>query len=103
MTEHAPSHFSLGGVGSRGRRVKLLKRLIRVYVLEWSKAKNYIFYFYVYVHIRSYRKVQTYREKMNRLHQLKNQYPVDLFNSFVARLRSANAHLIDERSSGGHD
>jgi hypothetical protein len=43
------------------------------------------------VHIRSYRKVRTYREKMNRLHQLKNQYPVDLFNSFVARLRSANA------------
>ena len=31
------------------------------------------------VHIRSYRKVRTYREKMNRLHQLKNQYPVDLF------------------------
>jgi len=45
------------------------------------------------VHIRSYRKVRTYREKMNRLHQLKNQYPVvDLIlNSFVARLRSANA------------
>ena len=43
------------------------------------------------VRIRSYRKVRTYREKMNRLHQLKNQYPVDLFNSFVARLRSANA------------
>ena len=31
------------------------------------------------VHIRSYRKVRTYRENMNRLHQLKNQYPVDLF------------------------
>ena len=56
------------------------------------------------VRIRSYRKVRTYREKMNRLHQLKNQYPVDLFiNSCVARLRSANAHLFDERSSEGHD
>jgi hypothetical protein len=53
--------------------------------------------------IRPCRKVQTYRERMNRLHQLKNQYPVDLFNSFVARLRSANAHLFDERSSEGHD
>ena len=55
------------------------------------------------IQIRSYRKVRTCREKMNRLHQLKNQYPVDLFNSSVARLRSANAHLFDERSSEGHD
>ena len=53
--------------------------------------------------IRSYRKVQTFRESMNRLHQSINQYPVDLFNSFVARLRSANTHLFDERSSEGHD
>jgi hypothetical protein len=44
-----------------------------------------------------------YHERMNRLHQLKNQYPIDLFNSFVARLRSANTHLFDERSSEGHD
>ena len=55
------------------------------------------------IFIRPYRKMHTYREKMNRLHQMKNQYPVDLFNSFVARLRSANAHLFDERSSEGHD
>ena len=34
---------------------------------------------------------------------MKNQYSVDLFNSFVARLRSANAHLFDERSAEGHD
>ena len=26
-----------------------------------------------------------------------------VFNSFVARLRSANTHLFDERSSDGHD
>ena len=55
------------------------------------------------VHIRSYRKVRTYREKMNRLLQLKNQYPVNLFNSCVARSRSASAHLFHERSSEGHD
>ena len=30
-------------------------------------------------------------------------YPVDLFNALVARLRSANTHLFDERSSEGHD
>ena len=31
-------------------------------------------------------------------------YPVDiLINSFVGSLRSANAHLFDERSSEGHD
>ena len=36
--------------------------------------------------------MHTYHERMNRLLQLKNQYPIDLFNSFVARLRSANAH-----------
>ena len=29
--------------------------------------------------IRSYRKVQTFRESMNRLHQSINQYPVDLY------------------------
>ena len=44
---------------------------------------------------------------MDRLLQLKNQYPIssyiDVFNSFVARLRSANTHLFDERSSEGHD
>mgnify|MGYP001091081288 FL=1 len=54
-------------------------------------------------HIRSYRKVQTFRESMNRLHQSINQYPVDLFNSFVARLRLANKHLFDKRSTEGHD
>ena len=55
-------------------------------------------------HIRSYRKVHTFRESMNRLlNKSKNQYPVDLFNSYVARLRSANTHLFDERSSEGHD
>ena len=53
--------------------------------------------------IRSYRKVHTFRERMNRLLQLKNQYPIDLFNSFVARLRSANTHLFVERSSEDHD
>ena len=53
--------------------------------------------------IRSYRKVQTFRESMNRLHQSINQYPVDLFNSFVARLRLANKHLFDKRSTEGHD
>ena len=56
--------------------------------------------------IRSYRKVQTFRESMNRLHLTKisiNQYPVDLFNSFVARLRLANKHLFDKRSTEGHD
>jgi hypothetical protein len=54
--------------------------------------------------IRPCRKMHhTYREKMNTLHQSKNQYPVGIFNSFVARLRSANAHLFDERSSEGHD
>jgi hypothetical protein len=53
--------------------------------------------------IRSYRKAHTFRESMNRLHQSINQYPVDLFNSFVARLRSANTHLFDGRSSEGHD
>ena len=52
---------------------------------------------------RPYGKVHTFRERMNRLLQLKNQYPIDLFNSFVARLRSANTHLFDERSSEGHD
>ena len=35
---------------------------------------------------------------MNRLLQLKNQYPTDLFNVFVVRLRSANAHLFVERT-----
>ena len=49
--------------------------------------------------IRSYRKVHTFRERMNRLLELKKQYPTDLFNVFVARLRSANAHLFVERSS----
>ena len=55
--------------------------------------------------IRSYRKVHTFRERMNRLLQLKNQYPIaiGLFNSFVACLRSANAHLFVERSSEDHD
>jgi len=38
-----------------------------------------------------------------RSNKLKNQYPIDLFNSFVARLRSANAHLFVERSSEDHD
>ena len=51
--------------------------------------------------IRSYRKVQTFRESMNRLHQSINQYPVDLFNSFVAQLRLANKHLFDKRSTEG--
>ena len=53
--------------------------------------------------IQSYRKVHTYHERMNRLLQLKHQYPIDLFNVFVARLRSANAHLLVERSSEDHD
>ena len=55
--------------------------------------------------IRSYRKVHTFRERMNRLLQLKNQYPIaiGLFNSFVACLRSANAHSLVERSSEDHD
>ena len=53
--------------------------------------------------IRPYRKVHTNHERMNRLLQLKKQYPIDLFNSFVARLRSANAHLFVERSSEDHD
>jgi hypothetical protein len=39
----------------------------------------------------------------NRLLQLKNQFPIDVFNSFVARLRHENTNHIDERSSGGHD
>jgi hypothetical protein len=48
----------------------------------------------------SYRKVHhTYHEKMNRLLPLKKQHPIDLFNSFVARLPPANAHWFDERSS----
>ena len=63
--------------------------------------------YFLFLRVRSHpvipESTETYREKLNRLHQLKKQYPVDLFNSFVARLRSANAHLIDERSSGGHD
>ena len=42
--------------------------------------------------IRSSRKVHTYHERMNRLRQLKNQYPIDVFHSFVTRLRSANKH-----------
>ena len=42
--------------------------------------------------IRPYRKVHPYHERMNRLLQLKKQYPIDLFKSFVARLRLANAH-----------
>jgi hypothetical protein len=49
--------------------------------------------------IRPYRKVHTYHERMNRLLQLKNQYPIDLFNSVVALSRSANTHLFVERSS----
>ena len=53
--------------------------------------------------IRSYRKVHTYHERMNRLLQLKNKYPIDLFILLVARLRSANAHLLVERSSEDHD
>jgi hypothetical protein len=53
--------------------------------------------------IRSYQKVYTYHVRMDRLHQLKNQYPIDHFNSIVARLRSANTHLFDERSSEGHN
>ena len=44
--------------------------------------------------IQPYRKVQTFRKNMNRLHQLKNQYPVDVFNSLVASLRSANTHRM---------
>ena len=40
---------------------------------------------------------------MNRLFQMKNQYPTDIFNVFVARLRSTNAHLLVERSSDDHD
>jgi hypothetical protein len=37
-------------------------------------------------HIRSYRKLRTFHEKMNRLHQSKNQYPVDIYyiNSILA-------------------
>jgi hypothetical protein len=53
--------------------------------------------------IQTYRKVQTFRKNINRLHQLNNQYPVDIFNSFVASFRSAKTHLLDERSSEGHD
>ena len=53
--------------------------------------------------IRSCRKVHTFRERMNRLLQLKNQYPTDIFNMFVARLRSANPHLFVERPSEDHD
>jgi len=53
--------------------------------------------------IRSYRKVHTSRERMNRLLQMKNQYPTDIFNVFVARLRSTNAHLLVERSSEDRD
>ena len=46
--------------------------------------------------IRSYRKVHTFRKSMNRLHQSINQYPVDLFNSFVARrLRLANKQRLN--------
>jgi hypothetical protein len=44
--------------------------------------------------------------RMNRLLQPKKQFPIDpidFFNSFVARLRSANAHLSVERSSEDHD
>ena len=43
------------------------------------------------------------KSKRYRLHQSINQYPVDLFNSFVARLRLANKHLFDKRSTEGHD
>ena len=36
--------------------------------------------------------IYTYHERMKRLLQTeKTKYPIDLFNSFVARLRSANA------------
>ena len=34
---------------------------------------------------------------------LRYQYPVDLFNSFVARLRLADKHLIDKGSTEDHD
>ena len=42
---------------------------------------------------------------MNRLLQLKNQFPIDVysFNLFVARVRNANTKHVDERSSDGHD
>ena len=50
--------------------------------------------------IRMYRKrdimqliiYHMYRAKVNSLLQLKNQFPVDVFNSFVARLRQENPH-----------
>ena len=44
-----------------------------------------------------------YLEYLNRLLELKKRYPIELFNSFFARLRSANAHLFVERSSEDHD
>jgi len=42
---------------------------------------------------------------MNRLLQLKNQFPIDVysFNLFVARVRKANTKHVDDRSSDGHD
>ena len=53
--------------------------------------------------IRMYRKGDMYRAKRNRVLQLKNQYPIDVFNSFVARSRQENPQHVDERSLGGHD
>ena len=60
--------------------------------------------------IRMYRKrdimqliiYHMYRAKVNSLLQLKNQFPVDVFNSFVARLRQENPQHVDERSSDEH-
>ena len=54
-------------------------------------------------HIRSYRKVHTFRESMSRLHQSKNQYPVDLLNRLLLDYDQQIQTLFDERLSEGHD
>ena len=72
---------------------------------------NYVHNSQYFGNIRMYRKrdimqliiYHMYRAKVNSLLQLKNQFPVDVFNSFVARLRQENPQHVDERSSGGHD
>ena len=56
--------------------------------------------------IRPYRKRKTYISAMERLFEVKNHYPLDVFNSLVIGLQEANAHLMDrrgERSLDDHD
>ena len=45
--------------------------------------------------IRPYRKRKTYISAMERLFEVKNHYPLDVFNSLVTGLQEANAHLMN--------